>query len=241
VPHAPATPADLLGATLRRDPAQPLLTYYDDGSGERTELSAATFANWVAKSANLLREELSVAAGDRVCLLLPAHWQTAAILLAVWSVGAVPVTVPAGAGLIAADEPRLAEAVQASATDVLGLSLRPMNAPLSDAPPGVVDYAAEVLGCADIFTADEPSGAVETQAAGSWAAEVGLTATDRVLVCGAVGVEDALDWFLAPLAGGSSVVLCHRAAETRLPDRAAAERVTATLGVTIAGIRRLDG
>lgn len=237
----PDTPPELLGALLRRDPAQPLMTYYDDGAGERTELSATTFANWVAKSANLLRDELSVAAGDRVAILLPAHWQAAVLLLAVWSVGAIPVTTPAGAAVIAADEPRLPEALQAGARSVLGFSLRPMNAPLSAAPPGVTDYAAEVLGCADIFFPDPASGAVEARAAGSRAAEVGLTPTDRVLVGRAIGVEDARDWFLAPLAGGSSVVLCHRTDEAALPGRVVAERVTATLGVTVAGIRRLDG
>ena len=49
-----AGPPQLLDEALRRDPARPLLTFYDDATGERTELSVATFANWVAKTANLL-------------------------------------------------------------------------------------------------------------------------------------------------------------------------------------------
>ena len=36
--------------------ARPLITFYDDATGERVELSAATTANWAAKAANLLRE-----------------------------------------------------------------------------------------------------------------------------------------------------------------------------------------
>ena len=44
----------MLTASLRRDGTRPLLTWYDDASGERIELSVATAANWAAKTANLL-------------------------------------------------------------------------------------------------------------------------------------------------------------------------------------------
>ena len=50
-------PADLLAAAVRREPAAPLLTHYDDVTGGRVELSATTLANWVAKTANLLQDE----------------------------------------------------------------------------------------------------------------------------------------------------------------------------------------
>ncbi|NEC79406.1 TIGR03089 family protein, partial [Streptomyces sp. SID9913] len=83
------TPADLLSSALAADPGRPLVTFYDDATGERVELSVATFANWVAKTANLLQDELSAEPGDRVALLLPAHWQTAVWLLACASVGVV--------------------------------------------------------------------------------------------------------------------------------------------------------
>jgi hypothetical protein len=83
------TPGDLLVGRLRTDPGGPLLTFYDDATGERTELSAATFANWVAKSANLLADELGVGPGNRVALRLPAHWQTVVALHAIWRVGAL--------------------------------------------------------------------------------------------------------------------------------------------------------
>ncbi len=48
----------LLEPALRRDPTGPLLTWYDEAGGERVELSATTLDNWVAKTANLLDEEL---------------------------------------------------------------------------------------------------------------------------------------------------------------------------------------
>lgn len=83
------TPADLLRSALAADPGRPLVTFYDDATGERVELSVATFANWVAKTANLLQGDLGAGPGDRVSVLLLTHWQTAVWLLACSSVGVV--------------------------------------------------------------------------------------------------------------------------------------------------------
>ncbi len=85
----PPTPSALLAAALGRDPARPLLTYYDDATGERTELSVATFANWVAKTANLLRDDLGVQPGGLVAVDLPLHWQAAVWLQSCWELGLV--------------------------------------------------------------------------------------------------------------------------------------------------------
>jgi hypothetical protein len=46
-------------------------------------------------------------------------------------------------------------------------------------------------------------------------------------------------WLLAPLAGGASTVLCRSPEPDGLASRAATERVTATLGRRIEGIREL--
>ena len=73
---------------LPDDPAGPRITYYDDATGERIELSTATLANWAAKTANLLRDELGAGPASRVAVLLPAHWQTVAVLFGVWWIGA---------------------------------------------------------------------------------------------------------------------------------------------------------
>ncbi len=70
--------ARVLAGAVRRDPTRPLLTWYDDATGERTELSGATLANWVAKTANLLVDGVGLGPGDRAGVLLPPHWQTAA-------------------------------------------------------------------------------------------------------------------------------------------------------------------
>ncbi len=240
----PDTPPALLATALRRDPAGPLITYYDDAAGERTEVSATTFANWVAKTANLLRDELDVEAGSPVCVLLPAHWQTAVVLFALWSLGASPATAAAGVDLVITGEASLPAArqaaLQAGAGHVLALSLRPMNRPLREHTAGVVDYAAEVLSAGDDFAVIEPTGHDAAAAARLRAAQVGLSAGERVLVSQAVGVPDVVDWLLMPLAAPASIVLCGNADLQQLGRRATDERVTATLGLTVEGVRRLD-
>lgn len=82
---------ELLPRALGSDAARPLLTYYDDATGERAELSVATFGNWVAKTANFLRDTIDIAPGERVAIRLPPHWQYAVWLTACWTVGAVAV------------------------------------------------------------------------------------------------------------------------------------------------------
>src|SRR5690349_12133459 len=64
----------LLAARLRRDPSSPFVTYYDDATSERTELSVTTFANWISKTANLFTDELMLDAGDAIRFELPPHW-----------------------------------------------------------------------------------------------------------------------------------------------------------------------
>src|SRR6478735_12415380 len=81
------SPSRLLGEALAREPGRPLVTYYDDTTGERTELSLTTFDNWVAKTSNLMVDGLGLQPGARVALLLPLHWQSTVWLAACWSVG----------------------------------------------------------------------------------------------------------------------------------------------------------
>jgi uncharacterized protein (TIGR03089 family) len=75
---------------------RPLVTWYHGAAGQRVELSRASFGNWVAKTANLLVEELGLEAGDRAAVLLPSHWLGPALLAACWRAGIS--TVPVGPG-----------------------------------------------------------------------------------------------------------------------------------------------
>ncbi|MBW8484623.1 TIGR03089 family protein [Actinomadura parmotrematis] len=173
-------PAGLLRHRVAADPARPLVTFYDDATGERIELSARTFDNWVAKTANLLVDGLAAEPGTPVVLVLPPHWQTAVWLMACWTAGAVAVPVwdAAGGGpaalaeaagpavtggdsgdyIVVAAEEALADALAAfpDAAEVVGLSLHSLGGPLAAVPGGVTDYAAEVRGYGDRFAAATP-------------------------------------------------------------------------------------
>jgi uncharacterized protein (TIGR03089 family) len=211
------------------DLAQPLLTWYDDATGDRTELSGATLENWVAKTANLLVDGLGLAPGDRAALLLPPHWQTAAVLLGCWAAGLDVTNEKSSVDVIFASADRVNEAVAWSAGERLVLGLAPMALPMRTVPSGFVDYVAEVRTFGDHFRPypdQSDRGLVERAAAR--AADLGLKAGDRVLV-DAGRHPDPLDWLLAPLAGGATLVLCGALDTAKLEGRAAAEKVTTRL------------
>lgn len=245
-------PDALLASALVRDPAGPLLTFYDDATGERTELSATSLANWVAKTANLLRDDVGTAPGDTVSVLLPAHWQTAAILLGAWTAAAVVGPGPdAAAAFCTAD--RVGEA--AGAGEVFALSLAPLGRGFrGPAPDGARDYSVDVLSQGDHWSgrpvpdavpALHTAGGVVTagdlvEIALRRVSELGLLAGDRVLSTAPWASPTGwVDGLLAPLAAGATVVLVVDADPGQQQRRAEAERVTATLGVEIGGLRRL--
>ena len=258
----PSLPPDLLRAALRRAPAAPLLTHYDDVAASRVELSATTFANWVAKTANLLQEEFDVGPGSRVAVALPAHWQTAAVLMAVWSCGATVVETAAeddgaldGADVVLADQHRLPPLEELDLPELVGLSLHPLGLGMAGYTGPARDYAVEVRTHGDVFTPwREPApdatglvlGGLELPLAGlvetatELARRLGLDKGDRVLVDGRTAAEAGpVAWLLAPLAAGASVVLVTAPDPSRLARRATDEHVTATLGTRIEGIREL--
>jgi uncharacterized protein (TIGR03089 family) len=255
-------PAALLDSALRRNAAAPLLTHYDDAADERVELSATTLANWVAKTANLLQDEFDIGPGSTVAVALPVHWQTAAVLLAVWSCGATVLDTAAEddgrlgeADVVLAAQDRLAPLEDAGVEELLGLSLHPLGLGMTGYTGQARDFALEVRAHGDTFrpyAAPDPSapglvlgelvlshrGLVD--AAGELAGRLGLTTGDRVLVDERTATEAGpVAWLLAPLAAGASLVLCRSPRPERLADRAAAERVTATLGLRVEGVREL--
>ncbi|MEV8099410.1 TIGR03089 family protein [Kitasatospora sp. NPDC085879] len=252
-------PAELLHAYLRpgapdADPSRPLITFYDDSTGERVELSAKTFDNWVAKTANLLQDELNAGPEDRAALLLPAHWQTAVWLLACWSVGvtAAPGGDPGSADLVISGPDGL-EAAEACSGERVALALRPLGGRFPQRPDGFLDYAAEVPGQGDRFAPYSPvvpeSQALETeidglplkltgeqtvQLAREGAARLGIGAGDRVMSTLSYGDWAGLEaGLLAPLAAGASVVLCRNSeglTADQWEKRVESERVTLRLG-----------
>nr|WP_216637584.1 TIGR03089 family protein [Mycobacterium asiaticum] len=230
--------AGILDPMLRADPVGPRITYYDDATGERIELSAVTLANWAAKTANLLRDELGAGPASQVSVLLPAHWQTAAVLFGVWWIGAEAVLDgPADIALCTVD--RLDEADDAVAGgEVAVLSLDPFGRPVADLPVGVTDYATAVRVHGDqIVPEPQPGPALAGQspaqllaACAQSAAKQSLTATDRVLSTATWGRPDQLvDGLLAILSVGGSLVQVANPDEAALPRRIEMEKVTRVL------------
>jgi hypothetical protein len=257
--------AAALAARLRADGASPFVTFYDDATGERVELSAITLDNWVAKTANLLADTLGLGAGDRVGVDLPTHWLTVVILLAAWSAGcevlvatdhdATPAG-PAGQGEVGpgeadgpgglaggvqalfASEARLDAALALGADEVVALSLRPFGARLAHPVAGVLDFAAEVPAHGDRFAAPRPpagQAAVLARAA-EVATAGGLAAGDRLLsTAGPGSAAGLLGTVLGPLVTGASVVLC-RHLEGNLDEAALARRIGAERVTVVSGI-----
>ena len=231
-------PVTLTDALLRPD-ARPLITFYDDATGERIELSGVTTANWAAKAANLLRDECDVEPGSRVAVLLPAHWQTAAVLLATWWCGAEVVT--SDADLVLCDAGRVDLALAGEPPlGVVALSLDAFGKGLTGLPAGVVDFATEVRLHGDDFVpwapvpVDAPAlGAATVDEvlahARSRAAELGLSAGDRVLSTLDWSGHGLTDGLLAVLAAGASLVQVANADVDRLDRKAESERCTARL------------
>lgn len=224
--------AQVFAAAVAQDPTRPLLTWYDDATGDRTELSGATLDNWVAKTANLLVDSAGFAPGDQAGVLLPPHWQTAAVLLGCWSAGGSLVCgPPRPVDVLFAAAGRVDEAEAWPAGDRYSLALAPLAAPLREVPPGFADYVVEVRGHGDHFTPYHEGGPQDADLcvrAARRTAEFGITRHDRVLV-DATRHPDPVDWLLAPLTAGATIVLCGALDHDRLTDRAAAEKVTVTL------------
>jgi len=241
--------AQILEAERRRDAGRPLVTWYDETSGERVELSVATYANWVAKTASLLVEEHDLERGDVLRVDLPLHWLTAVFLGAAWTAGlvvtlddehpAAVVTGPGGLGTWAS---------YAADLPVLACSLLPMGVRFTDPlPPGVHDVGVDVWSQPDAFQADDPPTPDDDAVSGGgsatthrelWsAAAAGSLLTDggRLLVAARPASPPELAAFTEPLARRGSMVwvvgpdLTGGAGTDRVDGLAQAERATSVM------------
>jgi uncharacterized protein (TIGR03089 family) len=245
-PTRPATFPDALAGALRSDATRPLVTFYDDASGERVELSVATYANWVAKTAGLVQDELDVDAGGLVLLDLPTHWLGAVWLGAAWTLGLVGTddrTLADQADLVVCGPDGVdSHAAHADRVPVLALSLRPLGGRFAEAlPTGVTDYGAVVLAQPDLFVPAVPPAGTDA----AWRDSSG-TATQADLLATAAGSalvdsegrlltdvnpcsRPGLATLLAPLVHRASTVWVRNASEQAWSTRREQERVTAEL------------
>ena len=231
---------DLLSDRARRDGAGPLLTWYGLEPGERTELSAVSFANWVHKTSNLLLDELMVEPGDVVSLPLarahPGHWVTFVWQLACWQTGLVVSLPEEGDG---ADGENGAEGENGAAVVVVGpedadrprgagervaCSLHPLGLGFATPlPAGVLDYGLEVRAQPDDYLGAPPDASSsawrDPRRSLAQAELVAVTGrSDRALVVASHPWPTTRDALLAPLVGGGSSVVVTAGVD---PDRIA--------------------
>ena len=227
---------------------KPFITWYDDHRDERVELSYKTFGNWVAKTANLLVDELGTEPGDRVGAVLADHWQAPIVLAACWRAGVSIVVLdpdqpdPPPEGLVAAfvreEHLGFAEAalggttVVALTADLLGRSQRDLGRALS--------FSRLVPSMGDEFDGGpDPDGDALTaggeaatmaglrEQAAVLAGRTGLGDTDRLLSGRPLlTVGGAAAGLLAPFLSGAGVVLSAGLDPARFWKRVADERVT---------------
>lgn len=210
------TPPDLLRVQLRRDGARPLLTWYDDVTAERIELSVATAANWAAKTANLLADEYALGAGDSVTLAPATHWLSVVVVLGAWTAGVTVDLTGDGADLT----------LPGDGSAFMRAALPQPDALL--APPSTASDIGLVTTTRSWSLGElvEVAGAPPTQC--------------RVLTTLALDTLDGIRAaIVVPLVAGGSSVLVTNADADRLAQRASSERVTHTEGVELVGIPRL--
>lgn len=230
--------SSILDHRLRDDPGQPLVTFYDEATGERVELSVTTWANWVAKTGSLLVDELGLERGQSLRIDLPAHWLTTVFLGAAWSAGLVVADAEAGPpdAIVTGPDGVGSWAPYADRIPVLACALLPLGVRFADPlPPGIHDVGIEVWGQPDSFLPwDPPGDADPAVAAGGrvltqsqlWEAAAAFPARGRLLSEANPASPPGLASLTGPLLSGGSVVLAVHAAPDRLDAIAASERVT---------------
>lgn len=204
----------MLQACLRRDSARPLVTWYDDATGERIELSVATASNWANKTANLLYDDDI----EAVRLDPPGHWLACVVALGAWTAG------------VAVDGD--GDALPGNAAEFIPRVLAQPDVLL--APPATADVIA--------LRADGRAWSLAELGAAARHAVThhGVTPNARVLSTLSLDSVDGLDaGLLVPLAVDGSVVLVSNAEPAKLVRRSTDERVTHTAGVDIDGLPRL--
>ncbi|MFN8189369.1 MAG: TIGR03089 family protein [Nocardioidaceae bacterium] len=227
---------DLLATRLRHRPGDPLVTFYDEATGERTELSVTTYANWVAKTASLLLDELGLERGDRLLVDLPAHWLGPVVLGSAWTAGLEVVWEGDPDAVVCGPDALGRWAASALELPVVASALLPLGVRFaSPLPDGVHDLGVEVWGQPDSFVPWDPPGDDDPAVAGISHGELwsraarGSTVPPATRLLSTVSPTSpaGLATFTDTLAADGSLVVVVHAARTRLEAIAAAERATA--------------
>lgn len=219
----PGTPEALFAGVRADDAARPVLTFYDDATGERAELSAASLGNWIAKTHFLLTDELGLGPGDRAYVGLPLHWLDPVVRLGVWAAGLEIVGDPSDAVVAFVDAPGVDSAQPAG--NVYALALAPWGRGFAAGPPaGSLDFVDAVRPQADAWGSVRfPAGSADAAAPGrtrgqlidaavAMAAGLGWAPGARVLVTDPADRSADMTVVLAAWSLHGSVVLVRHAA-----------------------------
>lgn len=236
----PGSPEALFAAVLATAPARPFVTYYDERSGERSELSAKSLGNWVAKTHFLLSSELGLGVGDAAYVDLTAHWISMPILLGCWTAG-LEIATDASRATVAFVMPRRDDAEIPAVPDVYAVAAEAAARGFAgtSAPAGAVDYVTAIRPQNDVWSAvyppatpDDPAldGVSRADLVGkaiARAAELGAASGAR-LITGRDwdSPDDWTDALLVPLAVSGSIVIVHGATPGVIARRAEQERAT---------------
>ncbi|GGR68381.1 uncharacterized protein (TIGR03089 family) [Nocardioides luteus] len=224
---------ETLARALRTDPGGPFVTFYDEASGERQELSTTTYANWVAKASGLLVDEHGLERGDSIRIDLPTHWLAPVFLGAAWNTGLVVTDTDSPDAVVCGPDTLSAWAEGAGKRPTLACSLLPFGVRFADPlPQGVHDVGIEVWGQPDAFTPWDPP--TDDDVATSWAGNEtshgdllgGGGRAERLLSTAPSASPDGATLLAALLAGGGSLVLVTNASEERLAALSSSERAT---------------
>lgn len=247
--------AAVLGPLLVGDPHRPRLIWHGAG---RTELSTASLANWSAKTAGFLVDELGARPGDTVVWRVRRSWQGVPLLLGSWWAGMVVTDLydpaaesDAAAAFIDEDDESGADEVIVASSHPFGVGSGPLPdfyrhvseaiLPQADrfiprGPVAIADSVAVATNDGAVTTGELLDRTVRAAAvigpAGRVLCTVDLTLPDRV--CSALLGALAADGSLIRV---THEVAADHAALARIADD---EGATVTFGVDVAGLPRID-
>lgn len=219
--------------------AQPLITYYAEPGGVRTELSATSFSNWVDKTTGLLVDEILIEPGQTVRLDLlrtaPGHWVTLVWVAAAWRARCAVTVEPEIDAAVEVVGPDQAND-DAGPVERVACSLHPLGLGFAESlPVGVIDFGVEVRAQPDSFAGPWPSAADP-----AWIDEAGTrtqrdvlgsvsdTPARRTLIDPADPAgpwESVVECLLTPVSSSGSVVITVGADADRRSQIAETERI----------------
>jgi uncharacterized protein (TIGR03089 family) len=229
------SPEELFDRLLAADPGRPFVTYYDESTGERSELSRKSLANWVAKTHFLLIDELGLGVGDTALIALPAHWISVPAILGCLTAGLA--LTDSGPGDVAFAAP---DRLPVDAADVYAIAPSSAAVGLGETvPDGAADYVSSVRPQPDAWATVRlaaesgdaclpgESRAEVVERARARAAELGAGDGARLLTTADwTQASDWVDALFVPLAVGGSLVVVRNADEAVTERRMNQERAT---------------